>query len=121
MSENSAPQNENDASALLYVAVRQHEPYWLGAGRVACSCDHRARSLHDDAEHRVEALMLAGVQIIPPVPTSAEEPLVASRENEKERSGRDCICPDPLRAVSAFCSVHGHSPDLCFPPGLPSD
>lgn len=32
-----------------------------------------------------------------------------------------CSCPDPLREVSAFCSVHGHSPDLRTPPSHTGD
>lgn len=47
---------DDDASARLYVAVRQHEPCWMRSGRVACSCDHRARPLHHHAEHMAEAL-----------------------------------------------------------------
>lgn len=35
---------------------------------------------------------------------------------ENDGSGRYCICPDPLREVSALCANHGHSPDLLFPP-----
>jgi len=33
--------------------------------------------------------------------------------------GEQCRCPDPQRAVSAICPIHGHSPERAYPPPAP--
>jgi hypothetical protein len=57
---------ENDAQALLYVAVRKHEVWGFNGSEIACRCDHRWRSMHDHADHHADALLASGARVIPP-------------------------------------------------------